>query len=872
MSKIFCRGSLVCPIIFFFLVHSLWASTAYPPEFVNPAIVPDPLIYSYAQCYEKYGFCTCELVGASDPASPAAGIDTTPYDLDGNGLLGFAEMREARNWGFWNDEQLGDSTFLACHYDPPSPGPYDPFECEKLFGESDCVCVSHMGQHFGQCFSRTIVMASPEPVSVPEEYCDHRTPGGFENCYCDVGQTDAWLGGEVKCYVMPSTTTQTWECETDTIRIFSGSKYTCRTLDGAVFSPDCCPGELSCAITEYNAGNGTLQMALTGASYALKAYLTYQGYAATAAAYGTSASIGSFLAGGGATTAAATSAAGTTGVTGTVQAYQGYYAAGQALNPALAALGMAMAYVALAYALYTFISGMYNTCKDWEYELACKDNGSLCIYTGEECVASGFTGCRKRVKVFMCYASQIAKIVNEYGLPQLHDPGCHIDNCNASFDGDQCGCINAYTIDGSPTQTRHTGFTIDEFQRLDFGQIPIAQSLAATMMPSADSDDAFADIEALTAPSSLLAHEAETSLTEQAPPVDQTNPTHTVINIGGCTYNGDEMVFPITASDTEIVTFTPGTAYTSSICISSPFNKPGRIYAVNMSMSDEEWERVSTLSTSPGMSALYDICNPRYISQGWGDIGTFLATTSIMSGTFFSGSNCWQPVHYDNFFYSTVPWYHDSMAVEELVVTRNTIFAKDQTLLRPEETYVSDTFKGWGEFWAYWLAEEDIQRGKWLAVDGKCFIKDTGQPVLTPPLSPTDISGNPLYDENGFNPATGQYFKDDPICVNWYVSEIIPKNLKVNLNNDCTLSSEKEMGENIIPIDASSCPSGFTQGTDCFCTCPPLIQDMENTQMICPRPNKNNLIQRVAGYVSPSAFNAYYGRSDVKLRYEPYIP
>lgn len=919
----------VCIVFLVQTVFYGYAGAVITPDLisVNPAIVLDPVVYSYMQCQEKYTFCSCEVTGP--------GINSADYDTNSDGYLDFMEMRDARNQGFWSQESLGDTNFLACHYDPPSPGPYEPHACSNLFGADDCVCVGHASHFYPQCYSKTIVQMSPEPVSVPEEYCSHRVPGGFDNCYCDE-QSGAYVGGDGKCFVMPQTADSTWDCESESIRIFSGSKYSCRTKDGYVFRPDCCPPEMDCEIDGYDPGGGDFGTALTAANIAVKAYLAYSGYAATTA---TAASVGGFAASIGSATAQGE----------LLSTWSTWSSTGAALNPALAALSTGMFYVALAYMVYNIIAGMYNTCKSGEYELGCKNAAELCIYVGEMCIDKGSFGCKKEARFYMCYSSQIAKIVNEYGLPQIYAPGCHEEGCNASYD--DCGCRDAYS-DGKVKNTRHRGFTIDEFQRLDFSQIPIAEQLVKTLTggeeAGIDWGTKFDEVEELMTPNTMLNAEGEGSLSTQAPETREDNPAagSNSVDVGRCTTTPDgELKWPIDSTDYEIVdmsTYPSGTEFFHQLCVSGPKDQIGRTYVAYMGQHISTVLRLASPTPSDGdafQDVPYMICNPAYISAGWGDTGPFLVGL-VKVGAFFSGASCVNPEHIDGHFFEQVPWWDHAYFYEDWTFTRNSIGSENGLYKNSDSLWYSPTIENMGveypntsfyDAWVYWIPESGLQRGIWIDQKGKCILDDTGAegrqecsdqyeaaltacgtnpvcrnnahntysicksalapPFMNPPENPRflaiDISSHPemtppesprkvfinttahpefdrppspklaVVDVSGHteltppsNPATaridvtslesaapimpdeydpdtgestltpGTFFKNTPQCQQWFLSTVAPMNLEVELNDACRLTAEgtteSDPNHHIVLTRQYACPAGYTEGTDCF--------------------------------------------------------
>ncbi|MFH0727909.1 MAG: hypothetical protein V2B19_16405 [Pseudomonadota bacterium] len=729
MSRTFIKPIVSVVVLITFVTSQLgidqcFAISDYSRAAINPAVVPDPLIYSYTTCTDKYKYCTCVLVGA--------GVNDEVlnyFDTDGDSRLSFWEMRSATTSKLFNDTnntlKLGDSTFLACHYDPPSPGPYSETVCKNRFGPDDCVCMGEHGNYYGQCYSKSIIKFSPEPVSVPEVFCSKLTVGGFDNCLCDDTQQDAYLAGDIKCYVMPEQANQNWECDTDILRIFTGSKYTCRIKDGFVFRPNCCPGDSGCAITDYDSGLGNMGSYLSSADTMLNAYIAYTGYSEMAGGASAVEFVGSL----------GTSVA-ENGISGTADAYAAYGQMGASLNPMLSALSSGLFYVAIAMMIYNYLATTFNTCKSGEYELICKAEADLCIYTGEHDVSSS-----KTVKVYMCYSSQIAKIVNEYGLPQIHAPGCHTPNCDAGYSAmDSCQCRAAYTLGGKSSATRHNGFSIDEFQRLDFSEIPISDVLKKTMLanaPDASGQDISQNAQLMT-PSRLLTAQANGSPQDQAPPVSSGDVGQTKY-VGDCTYNPDGSVkWPIERADFQMIDQSVGvpTATLDKICIAAPIPVPGRTFVADMEQDMDRADRLMLPQPSTANNAVphISICNNAFMASGWDDIGDFTIGSPLKVGVFTAGLSCLDPFQIGADFYKRCAWYKNSYFYEVFTFTKNEINQQEQTATLPNQFWYWDTYDKDGvptpathyqDYWVYWLPETDINRGEWIGIENKCVLKDT---------------------------------------------------------------------------------------------------------------------------------------------------
>ena len=428
----------------------------------------------------------------------------------------------------------------------------------------------------------------------------------------------------------------------------------------------------------------------------------------------------------------------TEGLGTSYSAFSGMAETGMSANPALGAMSTALFWVGLALMVYNMLSGMYMTCKPGEYELVCKAEAGLCIYTGKECVSEGPFGCNKEVKVYMCYSSQISKVINEYGLPQIYDPNCHAEDCDAGFSSASCGCRTAYTTDNTPINTRHKGFSVDEFQRLDFGEIPISETLVKTMLGDMSLDDmAFTDATDLIDPSTMLQEEVEGSPEDQAPDPG-TGATGNQQYIGGCTYNADGSVkWPIEASDFQIIDQSVGTpiATYTNICIATPIEESGQIFGVMMTQGIPEANRLLLADPSSVNASTQGLntCNTCYTNDGWGDIGTFTIGGILKAGIFAAGCNCMDPVHLDAHFYDTNSCLNGSYIYRQLLFAKNTVQDNQQTITLPNGYWFYDTVLSGGvdvpntmyyDYWVYWLPDSDIKRGEWIAVDDKCILMD----------------------------------------------------------------------------------------------------------------------------------------------------
>jgi len=237
---------------------------------VNPAIVPMPVVYSYADCIARYGFCICTLTGLEQGEMDRFLAD---YDEDNDGKFNWLEIKRIQDEGIWKEQYYTDQQYLACRYDPPAPGPYEIQECERLFGAGDCVC-SGMGDTI-VCYGRAVTELSPEPMKVDRAFCLPYNPGGFD-CTCTSPDRLLASAEASTCFVNSHDDEVDYEC-LEEVRIFPGRPYDC--VASGFWADKCCPADLDCEIDEYDPGFNT-GLALSATNTVLKTYIAYQGYAA----------------------------------------------------------------------------------------------------------------------------------------------------------------------------------------------------------------------------------------------------------------------------------------------------------------------------------------------------------------------------------------------------------------------------------------------------------------------------------------------------------------------------------------------------------------------------------------------------------------
>ncbi|WP_022846770.1 conjugal transfer protein TraN [Desulfurobacterium sp. TC5-1] len=95
-------------------------------------------------------------------------------------------------------------------------------------------------------------------------------------------------------------------------------------------------------------------------------------------------------------------------------------------------------------------------CKDTEKTLAVLKHDGKCHYVGEYCASKleafgHFIACLQEKRTYCCFTSKLARIVQEQGRPQI----------GLSW--------------GTPESPVCRGFTVDEFQKLDFGKMDLSE-------------------------------------------------------------------------------------------------------------------------------------------------------------------------------------------------------------------------------------------------------------------------------------------------------------------------------------------------------------------------------------------------------------
>jgi len=120
----------------------------------------------------------------------------------------------------------------------------------------------------------------------------------------------------------------------------------------------------------------------------------------------------------------------------------------------------ALAFAGLLSGNYTFLLGMVTqflvifACSQDEMLLDVKDRLGLCHYVGEYCSAHALFVCETERKTYCCYQSKLARVIQEQGRAQL----------GLDF--------------GTAKNPNCTGFTVDQFSRLDLSKMDFSEVFA----------------------------------------------------------------------------------------------------------------------------------------------------------------------------------------------------------------------------------------------------------------------------------------------------------------------------------------------------------------------------------------------------------
>lgn len=120
---------------------------------------------------------------------------------------------------------------------------------------------------------------------------------------------------------------------------------------------------------------------------------------------------------------------------------------------ATAAIGLASGNPAMLLGLVTQFLPLFM-CSGEEMRLDVKDRMGLCHYVGEYCSEKALFVCTTMRKSYCCYQSKLARVIQEQGRAQL----------GLDF--------------GSPQSPTCTGFTVDQFSKLDLSKMDFAEVFA----------------------------------------------------------------------------------------------------------------------------------------------------------------------------------------------------------------------------------------------------------------------------------------------------------------------------------------------------------------------------------------------------------
>lgn len=111
--------------------------------------------------------------------------------------------------------------------------------------------------------------------------------------------------------------------------------------------------------------------------------------------------------------------------------------------------------LAISVAVYVVMEYVMKACDQTSMETAMLNDSGYCHYVGKYCAKRiKFIGCVQKAKSFCCFNSKLARIIHEQGRPQLSTG------------------LNNW---GAPEKPLCRGFTPEEFQSVDFGQIDLGE-------------------------------------------------------------------------------------------------------------------------------------------------------------------------------------------------------------------------------------------------------------------------------------------------------------------------------------------------------------------------------------------------------------
>lgn len=110
--------------------------------------------------------------------------------------------------------------------------------------------------------------------------------------------------------------------------------------------------------------------------------------------------------------------------------------------------------IAISVAMHYVMEWVMNACDQMDMETAMAHSSGYCVEVGEYCKKKiKFIGCVQKARSFCCFNSELARIIQEQGRPQLTT-------------------VNGF---GTPSEPNCRGFTPEEFQRIDFAKIDFGE-------------------------------------------------------------------------------------------------------------------------------------------------------------------------------------------------------------------------------------------------------------------------------------------------------------------------------------------------------------------------------------------------------------
>ena len=921
-------------------MNNLYGIAYYDIYDVFPGNVHNPIVLDYVHCTSKYGFCSCRITGIKNKDKI---IDL--FDSNGDGILSKPEITSAVKGGYIQKSQLGDSHFLACWFDPPYPGPYQKEECEEIFGVNDCLCISKHPEGF-YCYSRSAVEVAQYPVSVSKDFCNKpegtcptSNGTGCFDCYCPKSDVSSNMGYSTMdtCFVK-SKSPDPMECF-DEVRIFSGKGYDCikkRTCAGMKlpFIPNCCPGHLNCKLREYSQ-QFNIASFYNFANAGFHLYIAYKGYSGYA---GTLSSVSGFIKSietgvvpvdplknpmfeiNPYNSSPVTSpdallhpvkyiASKIPGIKTLFGNYHNLVQSALLNNPALQTLYTITSYVGIVQFAYFAYKQLFGHCYPEDFELACKVRSRLCLYVGDFTTKFARV-CKKHKESWMCYNSQIARVINEYGLPQIYAHNCHEENCDGASVGidrhnvhpTNCGCQCAYAENCKPKHQRSNGFSIDQFQRLNFSEIPIDKEIIRLMaandpnfkamqtqngnnLPEDTSQIWGSQDYELTQPAGFDLESSESSITESKQEAKENALTETTAAppIGDCSN-----VFPLPHGEslTQFYSSPTGSKGVIRICTKVPQGiKTPRFQYVFYNFYQTYCEgcincayqgiKPKDCSNCPTTGACNQFLSSQDMSPWWKNTDAY---KTVPFGIYFKTSIALGS--FTNAFYLNNFWYFYQKNIFPILNSSLSDFPFHEDSNTSEGYKDAVLIEGMNEndfiiVLTYSLSQQGINRAKALLyqlVSGFVLKNKLLEKKPTPCVP--DECKNILAGKTNI-----EFVSAD--CYNWY--NWMKNTVYMSLDTDCQIYPEGFDGYSVgvNGIDATKYGAewltiknvnnlqniGLIANKDYFTQCPDystdicLVEKHITPEMVCPKPSRVNVSQRMV----------IYGGSNGKQKYQNYV-